>query len=152
MSRVLTGGTDNEAAELVKAIDRNAVIEYLFDGLSITDTSAHVGDAINLSAYRSIQIFAFHSLDQTPSIGFKAETPAGSSVPLWYESDAAAWEASQNAPVALSNANSLYALTSSPNYAWIRDGGIYKLSGFAKCSTAPTSGSVTVFAVGLPNC
>lgn len=128
-------------AERSLLVNRNAVLLKPYDNVAIRDTTMYDISNIDLSPYRSISIFVRSTLDQVPTVTLRpfdatAKTWNGSA---WVTTDYVHAPADNGFWMALNTKLSLF------------DKPLEKMTIRAYCTTAPTTGTFTLYIVGTPN-
>lgn len=123
---------------------RNIEQVYFHNALAITDTNIKQSLSIDLTKYREIYFFARSSLDQPVDVYLNIENAITT---VWNNG---AWDATNERKITLpaSGGSRIYLLNTAR--AWL-NGKIKTMRIDVGCNAAPTSGSVTVYVMGVPN-
>ncbi|MBW2672573.1 MAG: hypothetical protein JRD89_04040 [Deltaproteobacteria bacterium] len=135
----------NPDAEAVptKLTGRNVTKVMIFDALAITDTDIHFSTVFDISSYKRISLWAKNTHDQDVELIVTLE---GSGFFVW---DGTAWSDSERRIILPADMTAPYLVTS--EMEWLKELPLVDIQILLRASVAPTSGSCTVFLMGVPN-
>lgn len=127
---------------------RNIEEVYFFNAIAISTTDLIESDTIDLSKYKKITILARNSLNQEVGLYLDYRSENAGFMHVW---ENGSWKPRNNTSLKLppTGGYSIFNL----NSVWqeLRYDPLKTIRLRAKCDNAPTSGALTVFAVGVIN-
>jgi len=139
-------GSDNGEA-LVQLTGRNIEVVKFFDALAIADTKHHPSPIISLAKYKKVAFITYSTLDQP--VKLFPQFDYNYNAFCW---DGTAWQTYHNlGRYAEIPSDTLERYLLNTFFTEFADMPIEKMCWVAKCDTAPTTGSITLLAWGVPN-
>lgn len=132
---------------LTQLTGRNVEKTSIFNGLAITDTTNKVSSTIDLTKYKQVTFIVINSLDQEVELIFQEVIGTFYG---YYNPSTSAWVATNNNPIKVpSSGQRRNILNTVPVPLFDRP--LERVTVIARCTTAPTTGALTVYVLGVPN-
>lgn len=129
---------------------RNVEQVYIFNALAITDTLAKDSGFIDVSKYRNYALIAMSTLNQSVDIGLIANDLARGQFTIY---DGTAWVnavSTKKVTIPATTSGDTYDLNTF--WTFLKDTPqLKKIELRATCAVAPTTGSITIAVLGVPN-
>jgi len=116
-----------------------------FSAEAIRDTDLHAPAAVDLTEYRDLGYFARTDLDQDVTIYFSPYAYVDINTRVW---DGIEWSVDERQVVLPADGDRIYVLHTM--FPWLR-APVNQMRVSAQCTVAPSSGSLTLVAFGVPN-
>lgn len=133
-------------AKIIGSLPNRSVVEIIaHNALAITDSDYHASQLINLTPYKKFTIIGYSSLNQPVKVLFSLGNTFVNSK-FW---NGTSWVSSVSSPAIIDGTGDRFLITSQMSY--LNNIGLNNIIIQVGCSTAPTSGSVTIKILGVPN-